>query len=850
MVNVKSVNAIVTTQDWVCGGCVCHAPSCNVGCSASTFTTGCYAYCGCGFFEAVCDVKCGECTGEECGYPCESGTQIACDDNRCESGCGADSQCDEVDVGMDGACVGTNYCSVDCDYFTDGDANKKICEVCKSYTWTLPSGIPPSDQTACCGDDGSTEKFIKSAGACCNGNWYSGGDCCSSSDCTSDTCVGSCPGCVFRDYYCSSHDCKYTDRDPDGASSYCTGCGLDWLNFGLGTNDDCCGDDSGEDFEQSTASGRSCCYNANELSDGESSGSILCDDGRLYDCNGVATDDSDLATHVLSCEKYDDKFCTSSNKWVVGDCCEDDIILSEGEVSNTLICSEGQIYDCNSGVAGIGIDVSTCDEYGNRYCSQSDTWESGSSRGKICAYCMECGGTTSLNEGTTPNCNVDIYQCNANTIRCNGDWAQKCTDEDGNGCPEWNNKFYCPNLGSDFICDNPSCGATPQSCCIDDKPPVTSIKCNYKNCLGDCWYQNVVTISLSCSDGGTGCYKTYYCYDETDSCTPNIEYSKPFNVPEGLYYLRYLSGDNAGNMESINSQVVKSEIGLEYEDLETTVNVIFLGSEEKSVQLSLDEINPPEPTITVEFNPDIIIPPITYNSKMTIKTTSATPAGIYAITIKGTGNGITKTATYILYISGEEPYTPEPPPSLPPSPPPSPPPSSVDDYEIFFNPSSYNIIAGESTTSTITADTVPHSAPFGVNLELGSITTTSGETDAGNFDITVSFVDGWIWTYWADINPEWLEDTMTITTESTTPADSYLITVKGRSGTAPPVERTKTFSLVVSGLGPVCGDGKCEDTKGENCLSCIPDCGCGVGEKCCSFIEPYFCLSIGVPCPV
>jgi len=43
------------------------------------------------------------------------------------------------------------------------------------------------------------------------------------------------------------------------------------------------------------------------------SGSILCTDGIMKDCNTQATDDSGLADHVDTCDEYGGKYCNASN---------------------------------------------------------------------------------------------------------------------------------------------------------------------------------------------------------------------------------------------------------------------------------------------------------------------------------------------------------------------------------------------------------------------------------------------------------------------------------------------------------------------------------------------------------
>jgi len=78
----------------------------------------------------------------------------------------------------------------------------------------------------------------------------------------------------------------------------------------------CCGDDPGEDLKQVGVS-NSCCYNGSVLVHGASSGSILCFDGELFDCGGGVTDDSGLSTHKGPNEYVGnyEYTCAITNNW-------------------------------------------------------------------------------------------------------------------------------------------------------------------------------------------------------------------------------------------------------------------------------------------------------------------------------------------------------------------------------------------------------------------------------------------------------------------------------------------------------------------------------------------------------
>ncbi|RLE12057.1 hypothetical protein DRJ04_06900 [Candidatus Aerophobetes bacterium] len=93
---------------------------------------------------------------------------------------------------------------------------------------------------------------------------------------------------------------------------------------------------------------------------------------------------------------------------------------------------------------------------------------------------------------------------------------------------------------------------------IDKEKPTTSIKLS--GVEGDNgWYVSDVTVTLSCDDGsGSGCSETYYCVDQSDSCTPSVKYTGPFLISnEDINYVRYHSKDNVGNVEDVKSTEVK-----------------------------------------------------------------------------------------------------------------------------------------------------------------------------------------------------------------------------------------------------------------------------------------------------
>jgi len=99
---------------------------------------------------------------------------------------------------------------------------------------------------------------------------------------------------------------------------------------------------------------------------------------------------------------------------------------------------------------------------------------------------------------------------------------------------------------------------------IDAAPPTTSataVKSDGSSYTFNTWTNsNYVNVTLSCSDGGSGCSVTQYCTDTANTCTPSTTYTAGQKIQittEGISYIRYRSNDTAGNLETINSQTIK-----------------------------------------------------------------------------------------------------------------------------------------------------------------------------------------------------------------------------------------------------------------------------------------------------
>ncbi|MDK2907944.1 MAG: hypothetical protein PWQ87_402, partial [Candidatus Woesearchaeota archaeon] len=150
-----------------------------------------------------------------------------------------------------------------CYYFNNGDDNEQTCSCIVDVDMFYAEG---SNELRCCGDDSVSDVF------CAGGSWY-------------------------------CHEGVKT-LDGDVSSDSCSCFSQDWLSNGIGTNSPCCGDDPNEFFEQTEATGASCCYNASVLNSGNASGAILCYNGQLYDCNNQHT--LGIETEIANCQEASD----------------------------------------------------------------------------------------------------------------------------------------------------------------------------------------------------------------------------------------------------------------------------------------------------------------------------------------------------------------------------------------------------------------------------------------------------------------------------------------------------------------------------------------------------------------
>jgi hypothetical protein len=235
--------------------------------------------------------------------------------------------------------------------------------------------------------------------------------------------------------YCEASDIS---ADIDLGQYACESCSFTWLANATGDNSKCCGDDANEIFEQDEAEEspeRSCCYDAKVLESGsvpESSTSILCYNGQLYDCGGEG---DSVIDHVDTCTQKGTLFCRSSTEW------------SSTEEDGCL-CGESE--DCTSGYCRINWDgVGT-------YCAKDDT---------SCVF--DDDETIQQIEADSALCGEDNYYrvCGAET---EGIWGEELT---------------CDGF---FKCDD-STRKCWTSCAEDDSPShcATGYHCDGGTCVSD-----------------------------------------------------------------------------------------------------------------------------------------------------------------------------------------------------------------------------------------------------------------------------------------------------------------------------------------------------------------------------
>jgi len=142
-------------------------------------------------------------------------------------------------------------------------------------------------------------------------------------------------------------------------------------------------------------------------------------------------------------------------------------------------------------------------------------------------YCVDTGNTCSPStSGTSVN------------ITC----------ETGALCPKYLRYYSVDNMANEE-------GVNSTLVRIDKNPPTTT-----DNASTDWYGGSSVSITLTPSDGsGSGIANTYYCADDSNSCTPSATGTTPSVTCDSnslcYKYVRYYSTDNAGNQETTKSTV-------------------------------------------------------------------------------------------------------------------------------------------------------------------------------------------------------------------------------------------------------------------------------------------------------
>ena len=454
-----------------------------------------------------------------------SATQIACCDNATDavdynSNCVTANQGFAVATGYSGhdqyaypfwASYGESW--LDCDGHSSWPA---ACgaTVCPGGWFDMSGGDSTGEKCGTCGGDACDEVGYENYGCCGDdsGEYYvleTGGTdapsgyndavktCCNAStDCNYNlaciTTLQTSSPAIPNKAYCSAG----TWYGGDYTSAACTAIGGTWLTNGTGGTSKCCGDDSGEDFEQ-TAAG-ACCYNGAVLANGAASGSVLCSAGQLYDCNSQATIDGGVDTEVTTCDTRSSLYCTASNTRAAG----------TGADTN---CGDLTCQKCNgSGTCvnqNVGQDLfGQCTEAYNA-CSNQYTRSGGSGNcaaGGVCSTNYELAVTA----GYVCQSGNNVHP-SAATTGCGAAGAQSCYCD---------NNYYQCDVINDCTYDSYYVGfAGTAACSAADQQAGTE---NVNNPSG-----------YRCKAAGTTAVALYTSImdqnacDDTDNCAGNTRYT-------------------------------------------------------------------------------------------------------------------------------------------------------------------------------------------------------------------------------------------------------------------------------------------------------------------------------------
>jgi uncharacterized membrane protein len=153
---------------------------------------------------------------------------------------------------------------------------------------------------------------------------------------------------------------------------------------------------------------------------------------------------------------------------------------------------------------------------------------------------------------------------------------------------------------------------------------------------------------------------------------------------------------------------------------------------------------------TASFVPDHVVG--SGSTALTVAAGGSTPVGTYQLTIGGTSGTLTRTTTVTLVVN------------------------AASDFSLSATPSSRTVVPGVSATYTTTIT--------GVNQFAGTVALTASGHPAG---ATASFVPNQVVGSGST--------TLTVSTNSSTPAGTYQLTISGTSGA---LTRTTTVTLVVN----------------------------------------------------
>ena len=453
-----------------------------------------------------------------------SGTPAYCSNSamdNLDTDCGINSCQGACASGENGCTYHLRGCSLaTCvDQTYDPDQAQLYCTGC-SLSWAAGGDVAA---TSCCGDDSGefprtcqVSNLNASCGtdttACCTASLscvdYNGA-CRTTSQCHAF-------GASGQPAYCNSG----TWRDPDDSQDFCAaqGCGYTWLGY-VASDKKCCGDDVGEDLEQYAAANRSCCYNAQALASGASSGAVLCYNGLLYNCNGLAQDHSGLAEETPLYGRVGSLYCDSDNAW-------------KSQVAPGVACvnnGQCQSYACKADHDGVGAWCATtsqcthdgviyshneyspvCFDSGNKARCNNGAWVSSACGVPTsCTYAVCTDGVCSMANHTTSHL-------------CNAGYA--CSSGQGD------NKY---NVGGRYLC---------QGYCDGAGNCDNAQECN--DCVDD-----VVRGSGTCTGGSMGSCVVDYCdsgYADCDTdhtvCEKNLATTAGYEGSEDL-------GSHVGNQE-------------------------------------------------------------------------------------------------------------------------------------------------------------------------------------------------------------------------------------------------------------------------------------------------------------